>query len=227
MNSDNRQSRLNKFEKRRKNTKKISILMIIAGILLLILLAFWIFGGKEKDTTSPDNDIVENAETGGNLDSANQDESNFEDDSEIGNENDQNLDNNAVDEEIEIEENSDGEEDLEVETEQIESTDDNVIEAYTGNWQPIGTVQEGPHTTTYDDGSQDRIEIKQAVMAATGLGEDMTEHWIGNGGDQKVIATVANPGNSEIYRVYLSWIDHEGWQVTQVERLKEVTRDTE
>src|SRR5690625_4223469 len=78
MNSDNRQSRLNKFEKRRKNTKKISILMIIAGILLLILLAFWIFGGKEKDTTSTDNDIVENAETGRNLDSANQDESNFD-----------------------------------------------------------------------------------------------------------------------------------------------------
>src|SRR5690625_7127254 len=75
--------------------------------------------------------------------------------------------------------NDDREDNAEVETEEIESTDDNVIEAYTGKWQPNGTIQEGPHTTNYDDGSQDRIEIKQAVMSATGLGEDLTEHWIG------------------------------------------------
>lgn len=221
MNDDNRQSRLNKFEKRRKNTKKISILMMIAGILLLILIVIWIFGGKDKDRSSPDNDLVEHIETEEDPDSANQDENNIDIESETENQNDDSA-NNVNDEDVVINENNDDEEEVEVEIEQTESSDDNVIEAYTGNWQPIGTVQEGPHTTNFDNGSQDRIEIKQAVMSATDLGEEMTEHWIGNDGDQKVVATVANPGNSEIYRVYLSWIDHEGWQVTKVERLKEV-----
>ena len=125
-------------------------------------------------------------------------------------------------EETEINENADDKEDIEVETEQVEPSDDNVIEAYTGNWQPIGTVQEGPHTTVYDDGSQDRIEIKQAVISVTGLADDMIEWRIGNGGDQKVIATVSNPGKTDNYRVYLSWVDNQGWQVTSVEKLKEI-----
>src|SRR5699024_7769934 len=75
-----------------------------------------------------------------------------------------------------------------IEITEIHSSDPNVIEAYTGDWQAIGTDQEGPHTTVYTDGSQDRIEIKQAVLSITELNEgDLVEHWVGNGGDQKVI----------------------------------------
>ena len=220
----NKQSRSNKFEKRRKNTKKISILMIVASILILFLLMLWLFGGEDKDTSSPDNDSneLENLEIEENLNDDNQNEINTENNGETEDQSSENSENDLIVEDIEINENADDKEDIEVETEQVEPSDDNVIEAYTGNWQPIGTEQEGPHTTNYDGGSQDRIEIKQAVMSATGLGEDMTEHWVGNGGDQKVVATVSNKGNSEIYRVYLSWIDQQGWQVTKVERLKEV-----
>src|SRR5699024_2615670 len=94
----------------------------------------------------------------------------------------------------------------EIETEEVEPSDANVSKAYTGNWEPVGTKQSGPHTTNYDDGSQDRIEIKKAVQLATGL-QDMTEVWVGNGGDQKVIATVTSPDKTDIYPVYLSWVD--------------------
>lgn len=221
MSDVNKQSRSNKFEKRRKNTKKISILMIIASILILFLLILWFFGGEDKDTTSPDNNSneQENLEIEEDLNNDDQDEINTENNGEVEDQSSENSENDLIVEETELNENED-EEEIEVETEQVDSSDDNVIEAYTGNWQPIGTVQEGPHTTVYDTGSQDRIEIKQAVMSATGLGEDLTEHWIGNGGDQKVVATVS--GHSEIYRVYLSWVDQQGWQVTQVERLKEI-----
>lgn len=218
--NDSRQSRLNKFEKRRKNTKKISILMIVASILILILLAVWIFGGKDEDPSSNDN--LESIDTEENLNSDVQDAINVENDEELGNQSSDELENSVVDEDNEMNEILDNEEVIEVETEQVEPSDDNVIEAYTGNWQPIGTIQEGPHTTNYDEGSQDRIEIKQAVMSVTGLGEDLTEQWIGNGGDQKVIATVHDPAQTEIYRVYLSWIDEQGWQPTKVEKLKEV-----
>lgn len=223
MSDVNKQSRSNKFEKRRKNTKKISILMIIASILILFLLILWFFGGEDKDTTTPDNNSNEheNLEIEEDLNDDNQDEINTENNGETEDQSSENAENDVNVEDTEINENENAaEEDIEVETEQVDSSDDNVIEAYTGSWQPIGTVQEGPHTTVYDTGSQDRIEIKQAVMSATGLGEDLTEHWVGNGGDQKVVATVS--GHSEIYRVYLSWVDQQGWQVTQVERLKEV-----
>lgn len=227
MQDNQKQSRINKFEKHRKNTKQISILMVIASLLLLTLFVFWIFGGKDKDGSDPDRDAVEDIQINEKNNDLNESENVNENGNETTNQNDEDSETDTVEEDIEENEqteNSDSEDNAEIETEQIESSDDNVIEAYTANWQPVGTIQEGPHTTNYDDGSQDRIEIKQAVMSATGLGEDLIEHWIGNGGDQKVVATVANPGNTEIYRVYLSWIDEEGWQVTQIERLKEVDK---
>lgn len=226
MNDVNKQSRSNKFEKRRKNTKKISILMIVASILILILLAIWIFGGKDKDNTTSNSDTFEkeNMEIEDDHNLTDQEESDAEDNELTENQSSEDLENDAMNEENNDaeNENTDSEEEMEIETEQLDPSDDNVIEAYTGNWQPIGTVQEGPHTTNYDGGSQDRIEIKQAVMSATGLSEDMIEHWVGNGGDQKVVSTVANSANTEYYRVYLSWIDNEGWQATKVERLKEL-----
>src|SRR5699024_273498 len=105
---------------------------------------------------------------------------------------------------------------------QIDSNDSNVIEAFVGNWPPIGTIQEEPHTTEYDDDSQDRIEIREAILNVTNIKEDdLTELWVGNGGDQKVIANVEDRSNSDIYRIYLSWVEAEGWQVTLVERIKE------
>src|SRR5699024_6278062 len=66
-------------------------------------------------------------------------------------------------------------EEKEVELKEIESSDSNVIKAYEGDWDPIGTKQEGPHTTTYDDGSDDRIEIREAVLMVTDLKEDNLE----------------------------------------------------
>lgn len=49
----------------------------------------------------------------------------------------------------------------------------------------------------------------------------MIEWWIENGGDQKVIATVSDTAETEVFRVFLSWVDNEGWQPTKVEILIE------
>ena len=116
------------------------------------------------------------------------------------------------------------EEDDEAETKEVPSTDENVAKAYTGDWEPIGTSQTGEHSATdYTDGSADRIEIKQAVAAATGISADtMIERWIGNAGDQQVTATVSDTQKEKIARVQLKWVDGEGWQVTLVEELNEI-----
>ena len=47
----------------------------------------------------------------------------------------------------------------------------------------------------------------------------MIEWHVGNGGEQKVIATVSNRAKTEYYRVYLDWIDGEGWKPTLNERI--------
>ena len=213
MSESDKHSRLNKFEKRRKNTKLISIFLIAGALLIIILLGMWLFGGGDDETEE---------QTGNNENES----SDFliteedEEDAEGNNPEQEESENDlASDEEAENEENN---ADEEIETESAEPSDDNVAEAYTGDWSPVGTEQEGPHTTTFDEGSQDRIEMRRAITQATGLtGDDMIEWWIENGGDQKVIATVSDTAETEVFRVFLSWVDNEGWQPTKVEILIE------
>ncbi|EQB35879.1 MULTISPECIES: YrrS family protein [Virgibacillus] len=219
-------SRLNKFEKRRKNTKSISILLVVVAILIIIFLGFLIFGGGEDNTS-------EETDSSNSENQSEQEENNNEDNNSSGdqftrgdseedaaNKEDQDQNN---DQQESTEEDTEAENNAEVEKEQVESSNSNVVEAYTGDWEPIGTEQEGPHTTNYNDGSQDRIEIARAAAEVTGLDESsMVTHWVGNGGDQKVEATVSNSDNTEIYRVYLSWVDNNGWKPTKVEKLNQV-----
>lgn len=214
---DNR-SRSRKLEKRRKNMKLLSMLIIIAGILLLILLVNWIFGGKDK---GPSEELPESEHSEMNQ---NEHEGLEENSPEINDSDLLDEKENTDKEELDIsgkEDESEEEDHQMIETTEVEPSDDNVIEAYTGNWPTIETVQEGPHTTSYSDGSEDRIEIKEATMLATGLNENLVEWRVENGGDQKVIATVSDHEETKIYRVYVSWIEDQGWQPTKVEVLKE------
>lgn len=221
-NNGSSNSRIKRFEKRRQNSKFIKYFAGIASVLALFLIFMWIFSGGDDSTTE-----------GNSSENANQDDGYFleiEEDDEAGNE--ENTDNNPSNPEEETNENNSNEESNEEEEENNESndviveetapSDDNVSEAYTGNWQPIGTEQTGPHTTDYVDGSQDRIEIKEAVSMVTGIpGDDMIEWWVGRSGDQEVIVTVSDQAETETYRVYLSWVNNEGWQPTKLETLIE------
>ncbi|BAC13957.1 hypothetical conserved protein [Oceanobacillus iheyensis HTE831] len=224
MSRDMNQTRSDKFEKRRKSTKAITIGIIAASILVIILLGIWVFGGSggkeqnanENENSSSDEDsdflITEPDEE--------EEENNNSTDNEENGQDEQNNDNNE--QENENEQNEDNEQNNNVETESVEPSDENVSDAYTGNWDPIGTEQEGPHTTTYDDGSQDRIEIKEATSMVTGIDADNMVEWlVENGGDQKVIATVSDKDETQTFRVYLQWVDGEGWQPTKVEELIE------
>ncbi|MBT2598245.1 MULTISPECIES: YrrS family protein [unclassified Oceanobacillus] len=222
MSRDMNQTRSDKFEKRRKSTKAITIGIIAASILVIILLGIWVFGGSggeernadENENSSSDEDsdflITEPGEEEEENNNSTDNEENGQDE-----ENDSTEENNDNNEQANEQNNN-------VETESVEPSDENVSEAYTGNWEPIGTEQEGPHTTTYDDGSQDRIEIKEATSMVTGINpENMVEWRVENGGDQKVVATVSNMDETQVFRVYLQWIDGEGWQPTKVEELIE------
>lgn len=203
MSEYSRKTRADRHLKRRKNKRNILFFSLLAFLFVIILFSLIIFGNKDNKESMA-NEEVEIEEPSSD-DTAKSDGTEDED---INNE----------DFETEIVDHIE-----EVVIQQVDSTDENVLEAYTGNWQPIGTTQEGPHTTNYNSGSTDRIEIKNAVSLVTGIDPaQMIEHWVGNNGEQKVISTVENKQTNDLYQVYLTWIDEEGWQVTRVERIKEI-----
>src|SRR5699024_9292924 len=112
------------------------------------------------------------------------------------------------------EENS--EEDLEEEnqeTEELEPGESEVVN------------EDAPHDTShavdYNDGSNDRVQIKNEIMAATGLNDDLIEWWIGNDGTGRVEATVSDRNQTEIYQVYLQYGDG-NWHVLNYERINSV-----
>lgn len=193
-------SRSRRLNKRRKNKRKIIFFSILGVFFFVILLSLITFGNKKPEETK-DEDQSTMVEQRDESDDSDSDASDINHDEETG----------GIDEIIDI---------GDIEVEQVPPTRDDVIEAFKADWPPSGTIQEGPHTTDYSNGSQDRIEIKRAVSYVTGIPEDdMIEWHVGNGGEQKVIATVSNREKTEYYRVYLDWIDGEGWKPTLNERI--------
>ena len=102
-------------------------------------------------------------------------------------------------------------------------SDDKIIAETVVNtaWKPIGTTQTGVHTSMYDGKSVDWNEKKQALAYATGLSEnEMIFKKIKNGGGpQKSIGIVSSRDGSEKYRVYLEWVDEQGWKPVQMDKL--------
>lgn len=217
--TNDRNRRMDKFEKRRRNNKFINYSLVIASVLVVFLIGVWIFGGgNDKASENANNN---ESETDSFFHEVEEDNESEEESEPTFSETEEQDDENKEEEE---DESNEEDEETEVETEVVDSDDPNVIEAVTGNWSPIGTEQTGSHDeTVFDDGSQDRIEIKQAVSMVTGIPEEsIIEHWIGNGGSpEKVIATVSDQSLTETYRVYLDWINEEGWQPTRMEKLKD------
>lgn len=192
-------SRSRRHNKRRKNRQKLIFFSILGVFFFVILFSLIVFGNREQpeETNNEEDKEVTSIET---------EERSDEDSSQSEIE-----ESGGLDEIIDI---------GDIEVEQVPPTRDDVIEAFKADWPPSGTIQEGPHTTDYSNGSQDRIEIKRAVSYVTGIPEDdMIEWHVGNGGEQKVIATVSNRAKTEYYRVYLDWIDGEGWKPTLNERI--------
>lgn len=107
----------------------------------------------------------------------------------------------------------------------VNSNDPNVIEAKINpNWKPVGTSQTGEHITQYNQGSTDWQEMLKAISYATNVDVgNMTVLWIGNGGEpnKNAIGTISTKDTGLIYRVYLDWVDGEGWKPTKLEQLKE------
>lgn len=94
------------------------------------------------------------------------------------------------------------------------------------SWKPVGTSQTGEHTPVYDGVDWD--EMLNAISYATGLEPgDMTVYWLGR--DKSTtnasVGTVYSKSNpDQKYKVYIKWVDGEGWMPTMVEELAELEK---
>lgn len=217
MSDKNRRSRLRE-EKLKKTKRLIYTLISIACLCIVILLYI-----NLKPSTSDQDQLTNN--------NVNQDENN---ENTFNNENN-NVENNS--EEDNENNNDDSENDNETNNSfSIKDSDtssvikvieggekDNVIRTFVADWEPIGTVQDREdHYTIFDEGSDDRIEIRKAILEVTEINEDMlVEYWIGNDGHNKVFSVIEDKETNEIYQLYLSWVDNKGWKMTKVELVKD------
>lgn len=207
MNSNkNDLSRIDRYEKKRKSTTLITRLSTLMAVLIVLLIGVFVFGENNgKESQEQPNQTANNEQTDHQKESKEARQVSGED---------KNEDNEK--------QSSEEEQSEAINKQLIETADPNVQEAYTANWEPIGTVQSGPHTVVIEQGTQEWSEIMQAVTLATDIPEnEIIAWWVTRGGEQEVIATVSDKAETETYRVYLHWEENNGYRPDKVEVLKE------
>lgn len=205
-------SRSNRLQKRKKNKKWLYILSVIGISLVVLFFVIRLFSSNSIDSRTAQSTDGHSETTTEEQESMNkEDDSINEQEAESDGNADQSFENEAQSHEA----NS-------IELEEIESDDALVMDAYTANWEPVPTEQSEPHTISWEQDSVDWEEMLEAAERATGIAsDDMYYLWVSGNGEQQVIATFSDETDSQHYRVYLSWIENEGWQPTRVDRLTE------
>lgn len=216
MSDNNNETRKERYRSKSRSSMIVKLAVGLTGLIFVAVIFNYFLGGSadDKNQVAGANDknefsmIKKNPSSESSSESVSQTEESSSQEDE---------------KEKEKDKEKDKEEDLD--KKEVESNDSNVKKAVVANWEPIGTKQSEPHVVVYDDGSQDRQEIKEAVSQATGVpANDMVENWIGNDGEQKVTSTITQNSTGHIYKVYLKWVENKGWKVNRVEELHTVIR---
>ncbi|PJK17523.1 hypothetical protein CQS04_01180 [Chryseomicrobium excrementi] len=216
-------SRRQQLQKKKRANLLINSLLGIVGLLIIITLVNLLSSNDQEtasDTEAEQTEQQQPAEDEG------QQEVESEDLAGADAAEDQAEETEAEDSEAsdtEASEDADKEQTAEITTQP--SDDPKVKETIVNSaWQPIGTSQTGNHVSSYEKGTTDWNEKLQALQYATGLSPDnMITIFLGNGGSpQKAIGTVTSNDQSEKYRVYLEWVDGEGWKPTKMDVLNEL-----
>nr|WP_242035144.1 YrrS family protein [Mesobacillus harenae] len=91
------------------------------------------------------------------------------------------------------------------------------------DWKPVGTTQTGEHISSSDPNSADWKEKELALSHGAGIDHaNMTVWWLESNGDpNNAIGTISGKGSDQTYRVYIEWVDGQGWKPVKVEELIE------
>ncbi|PAE23064.1 YrrS family protein [Bacillus sp. 7894-2] len=220
MKGNNRESRFGKREKRKKTNIILNSLIALVIILIIVVSAKIFFGGNndqalpaDEQTASESKQKEKNKEDKGNDIEQNKDKDKEKADKDSEEEKEKEKEENAKeteeDQEQVVTEGGSGPD--------VEKTIENPA------WKPVGTSQTGEHTAVYDQNHADWQEMLSAISYATGVDQgNMTVWFLGNNGPNSSVGTISTKDQSEKYRVYIDWVDGEGWKPSRVEVLNEI-----
>ncbi|MGM9923695.1 MAG: YrrS family protein [Bacillus sp. (in: firmicutes)] len=220
-------SRSEKVGKKRKANTVYNILLTIVIVAIIIVSASIFLGKDDKETATPNKENKSQQVQDDEKETA-------KDDEDTTNGLDQDADDEKTNDPEKTDEEDTTDEDKEdsADVEKKPEEDDRIVEN-SGNpsveetrvnesWEPIGTEQTGEHVTTYTQGTTDWNEMEKALAYGAGIDQSgMTVLWLGNGGaPDKAEGTVLSKGDGSKYKVYIQWVDGQGWKPTKVEKLK-------
>ncbi|MCA1021672.1 YrrS family protein [Halobacillus litoralis] len=211
------ESRTGRFEKKRQWTKRLPWLAGAAGVCVVLLISLILFNGNDQTGQAQKPEEEQQTEiTKSETEEVQKNESPEEPEEETD------PDKTSV--------SMEGFEELEPIKEEegvkIEESDNpNVESVVTKDWPVIPTEMDtnGSHSITYQEGTQDYKELQEAARSAVNLSKDNIIYWwVGNdGGPQRAVVTVSDKNKTGYLRVYVQWVDNEGYKPVKLEVLKE------
>ncbi|WP_043933963.1 YrrS family protein [Bacillus sp. EB01] len=213
MEQDYTQSTRSRYRAKRKKTNLILNSLIVIVIIAILAVGYSIFAGGNDASPKPQVQPETSASngTGGSGQKENPaGESSKEDEQE-------------ADEEEADEQESENEDAEPVVTEggsspNVKRTIENP------GWKPVGTEQTGEHKVVIEDSSQDWQEMLDALSYAIETDKNsMTVWWLQQDKNNEggAIGTVSAKGSDQAYRVYIQWVDGQGYKPVKVEELIE------
>ena len=212
---ENNYSRLNRKKGPNRANTIMNILIAVVIVLIIITASMIFFGGDSKNKVD-EKKSPETEETKGNTTEDNEEQPKVDNGDE----------DSSTDKDEPIEDTDDAGDAGDADEKGVityKSPEDKVIKETiidTG-WEPVGTKQTGEHVSLYDGTSDDWHEKVEAISYVTGLSKDDMIIWkIRNGGNpQKSVGIVSSKDEAKKYRVYLDWVDGEGWQPVKMDIL--------
>ncbi|MCA0992829.1 YrrS family protein [Pseudalkalibacillus hwajinpoensis] len=208
-----------RHSKRKQNIVLNSLIGIVLAVIL-VLVANIVFTGDDSQQTASEEQKTAQT-TSDEKSNSSSDDSVTSDEAEDSQASDSESD-SATDKDSTNEESADEEkdQDKDKEAQDKEEADQKPGEPnLEGPWEPVGTTQTGPHTSSYELGSTDWNEKLKAVESVMGISADEMTIWKigGNGGPQKSYARVSKAGSgNQVYSIELEWIDGKGWKPVSV-----------
>jgi cobalamin biosynthesis protein CobT len=202
-------SRLQQRVKRKKANVVLNSLIIVV-LLLIVIVSINIFGKDDKSIAESNEEqtVASTVEKDSGTDEQTDTSDRDQEDASVN-------DKSSDEKQSEQDENINDEE--QVESEDESNTDENET-TENPDWESVGTSQIEP-AQDYVKGGVDWNEQIRAVSSATGFdqGKGDTLIKLENNGPKKSAATVLIKETNQQYRVYLEWVDGEGWKPALVE----------
>ncbi|MEH7333978.1 DUF1510 family protein [Neobacillus drentensis] len=213
----NQNSRFGNRTKRKKTNLVLNSLIIIV-LLLIIFVAYNIFASGDDNAAEPKKETQNTEQKHKEVKEKKANVSKEEDDTSS-----KNADTESEDQSEEAATAEQPDDSQAVVTEGGSSSD--VSQSVENpSWKPVGTAQSGEHTPVYDQNSADWQEMLAAMSYATGIDKsNMTVYWLGRDKSTQnaSVGTIESKDTKQKYRVYIKWVEGQGWMPTKVEQLSQ------